>query len=75
MPQSISTGPPCAAALPPRLKEVSHGRGGGGGLTAPLERPRGRGRAVRSVPAGVPSESFPTAVAVPGCAAHVLSIS
>lgn len=72
MPQSISTGPPCAAALPPRLKEVSHGRGG---LAAPLERPRGRGRAVRSVPAGVPSESFPTAVAVPGCAAHVLSIS
>lgn len=35
MPQSISTGPPCAAALPPRLKEVSHGRGGGGGAHSP----------------------------------------
>lgn len=35
MPQSISTGPPCAAALPPRLKEVSHGRGGWRGGSQP----------------------------------------
>lgn len=74
---------PSRTELLPRPEEVSHRwgwRGGSGVRSHPLERPGAADRlcpgiSQHSIPVCVPNESFPTAVTMPDCAPHVLSIS